>query len=80
MKHFEHSHAKRVAQVLQAASRETLMSLHAHIGTIKSTATEAMAFLEAGTVIESARAITDLYWDLDKLQERIAEIANHEGH
>jgi hypothetical protein len=39
-----------------------------------------MAFLEAGTVIESARAITDLYWDLDKLQDRIAEIANYEGH
>ena len=78
MKHFDHGDVKRLRIVLESANRETLMSLHAQIGLIKSTATEAMTFLEAQDVLESARSITALYWDLNQLQERIAEIANME--
>lgn len=72
-----HTQAKQLELVLKSAFRESLMSLHERVGVVKSLASEAMAFLEAGNVPQSAQSISDLYYAMQELQERINEVANN---
>ena len=45
------------------------------VGLLKSSASEAMAFIEAGNMLQAAGIIAALYYDCDDVQKRISSIA-----
>ena len=76
MHHPRHDEAKRLENALRAAHNESLLSLHASVGLLKSSASEAMAFIEAGNMLQAAALIATLYYDCDEVQKRIIIIAD----
>ena len=75
MRHAQHNDVKRLENQLKAAHHDSLMSLHASVGLLKSSASEAMAFIEAGNMLQAAAIIAALYYDCDEVQKRITNIA-----
>ena len=75
MYHPEHGELKRLEKQLSAAHHDSLMSLHSSVGLLKSSASEAMAFIEAGNMLQAAAVIAALYYDCDDVQKRISSIA-----